>query len=615
MTATTAARQGLPVTITAGGGSARGFAPNIENITWLTMPPTRQGTDQGAGPGEQSLSNESVWRRSRDSWHLGAGQDYADLLADVDPDVQRLRFRTSDGINPWDKRTLKLLPTTEAKRASVNTNLQCFSARNGSTDYLVVVDSTSVLYSSNPTAASPTFTAHTGLGGGVHDVTTDGERYWVTDDANVWVCRPGTAAATLFSTVDVRRLGYVNGRLLAGKLNVIYELDSAGLPTTIWTHPNANFVWEGFASSPGGIYVWGTNGDTSEVYVITAIDATGGLDVPFVVAPWPQGERINTMCSYAGVMIIATSRGIRLALITGGGFLSYGPLIDEPGDVRCLEPQLEDVWFGWTYTSAINGLGRLRLSRFTEELVPAFATDLMARGTVSGTVLSCCTVGTRRYFAISGRGFYGETTTLEATGTIDLGWFDYGIPEPKMLDSLTAWCDSLLASTSIVANVYPDDSAVSMLTLTVNTAATTKKTQTYTGTATPERMRIVLTLTSNGTNQVGLHRVTLRAAPRPFMAERVTIPLLLGAAVRDASSETDIGLDPYTEWTLLRSIMQQRERCTVTFGALSFEARIEALEVEKGGLGGGNGLDGMDDSQRWVDGAWDVSFMTLEPAG
>ena len=615
MTTTVLARPGLPVTITAGGGAARGFVANVEQVTWLTMPPTRQGVDQGAGPGEQALSNEVVWRRSRESWHLGAGQDYADLLGDTDEDVARLRFRSSSGADPWTKRGLSVLPTAASKRASANTNLRCLSMRVAGTDYLVVVDGGSILYSSDPTATTPTFTAHTGLAGTFTDITTDGQRWWAANGTDIYVGTPGTPAATVLSAQDADIVGYANGRLLAAKTNVLYEISSTGVATEIYSHPSSAFVWTGIIPSPAGIYVFGDLGDTSEVYVVTAIDTTGQLDVPFVVAPWPQGERIRTMCSYAGVMVIATTRGIRLALITGGGFLSYGPLVDEPGDVLCLEPQLEDVWFGWTQSSSVNGLGRLRLSRFVEELVPAFASDLAARGTVSGNVLSVCTVGTRRYFAISGRGFYGETTTLETTATVDLGWFGYGIAEPKMLDSLAIWCDALPTGGSIVANVYPDDSAVSMLTLTMNTAAQTKENVAYTGTATPERCRVVLTITTNGTNQVTVRRVTLRAAPRPFIAERITLPLMLGEAAVDPASQVELGMDPYTEWALLRSILQNRERCTVTFGVVTFDARIEALEVEKGGLGGGNGLDGFDDQQRFVTGTWDVAFMTLEPSG
>jgi hypothetical protein len=601
-------RDGLPVVV-----NGVRYETDVESITWRTVPPTREGSDQGAGPGEQSLSMENVWRRTRDSWHLGAGQEYADLLADIDPDVQRLRFRTSDGVNVWDKRAIKPLPTVENKRASVNTNLRTLSMRVAGTDYLVVVDGTGILYASNPTVAGPTFTAHTGLAGTFTDITTDGQKWWACNGTDVYHGVPGTAAATVFSTQDIDVLGYANGRLLAAKTNVLYELSSLGVATVIWTHPNAGFVWTGIVPSPAGIYVFGELGDTSEVYVVTAIDTTGGLDVPFVVAPWPQGERINAMCSYAGVMIIATTRGIRVALITGGGFLSYGPLIDEPGDVRCLEAQLEDVWFGWTQSVTLNGLGRLRLSRFVEELVPAFATDLAARGTVSGTVSSVCTVGTRRYFAIGGRGFYGETAVYEPIGTLDMGWFDYGISEDKLLDSLSVWTDGLPTGCSLVANVYPDNSTDSILTLTMSTANQVKETKTYTGSTNTERLRVVLTLNQSGLTLLTVRRVTLRASPKAFVSQVITLPLYLSDEVQASRSGAKIGMKPYEEWVALEALVKSRTRFTLSVGSWSAPVRMEALEVEKGGLGGGNGLEGWADLGKFMGGKWETTFMTLEP--
>src|SRR5690606_8501869 len=139
------------------------------------------------------------------------------------------------------------------------------------------------------------------------------------------------------------------------------------------------------------------------------------------------------------------------------------------GPVLCLEPQAEDVWFGW---SAINGLGRARLHRFTADLVPGFASDLVTSD--AGEVTSACTVNGRRYFAVSGEGFYGETTTLRSTGTVDLGYFTFGIAEPKVVDTVTLWTDALPSGCSVVVTVYPDDSSTPLLTLTHSTAGAKK---------------------------------------------------------------------------------------------------------------------------------------------
>lgn len=602
-------RDGLPVVV-----NGVRFETDVESITWRTVPPTRQGSDQGAGPGEQSLSMENVWRRTRDNWREGAAQEYADLIEES----SLLRFRTSDGIDPWTPRSLRVLPATGLRRASANTGLRTMSMRVSSTDYLVIVDGTGILYSSDPTAASPTFTAHTGLAGTITSITTDGRRWWACNGTDVFLGTPGTPAVTTFSTQDADVIGYANGRLLIGHDNYLYELDSVGVATELFHHTDPGFVWSGFVSSPAGIYAFGAIGDTSELYVITAIDATGALDIPFVAAAWLQGERINAMASYAGVMLIATTRGIRMARIQGGGFLAYGPVIDEPGDVRCLEPQAEYVWFGWTYTSAINGLGRLSLERTTDKdaMVPAFATDLMARGTVSGTVGSVSTVAGRRYFCIDGRGFYGEqaSTVLEPSATIDLGWFTYGISEEKMLDSITVWCDSLPASCTVVANVYADDGVVPLITMTMNGAVQLKETLAYTGATNAERLRVVLTLTQSGSVSIVIRRVTLRSSPKAFVSQVITLPLYLSDEIQ-TSQGGKVGMKPYEEFIALEALLKARTRFTLGVGSWSASARLEALEVEKGGLGGGNGLEGWADLRKFMAGKWEATFTTQEESG
>ena len=91
------ARDGALVTI-----GDRKFTVDTENISWGTVQPTRQGVDQGAGAGEASLSNEVVWRRVRDNWVGGAGQEVADLIEDED-ESSPIRYASSDGVIPWER--------------------------------------------------------------------------------------------------------------------------------------------------------------------------------------------------------------------------------------------------------------------------------------------------------------------------------------------------------------------------------------------------------------------------------------------------------------------------------------------------------------------------------
>jgi hypothetical protein len=65
----------------------------------------RDSVDQSAEPGESAINPQGLWRRSQSSWHYGAGQDYSDTA-----DAEAYRFRSSKGINVWDKGKISLLP-------------------------------------------------------------------------------------------------------------------------------------------------------------------------------------------------------------------------------------------------------------------------------------------------------------------------------------------------------------------------------------------------------------------------------------------------------------------------------------------------------------------------
>ena len=73
-----------------------------------SVPARRERTDQAREPGENSLDS-NIWLRSQTSWHLGAGQQYAEPLEE-DPEIARFRFYQSGGVDPWTPGSLTLLP-------------------------------------------------------------------------------------------------------------------------------------------------------------------------------------------------------------------------------------------------------------------------------------------------------------------------------------------------------------------------------------------------------------------------------------------------------------------------------------------------------------------------
>ena len=78
------------------GEFTRGYEPRV-----------RDSQDISTAPGEAAINPGGLWRRGQDSWHLGAGQQYADTA-----EAQDYRFYKSKGIDPWTKGQISLLNST-----------------------------------------------------------------------------------------------------------------------------------------------------------------------------------------------------------------------------------------------------------------------------------------------------------------------------------------------------------------------------------------------------------------------------------------------------------------------------------------------------------------------
>jgi hypothetical protein len=283
----------------------------------------------------------------------------------------------------------------------------------------------------------------------VQSITTNGYYVWAAlGSSGIHRVLAGSSAATVnvpAGTFDL--VGYANGRLLAGNDNILYEITApitAPAATALFTHQSADFQWAGISPGRNCIYAFGNSGGTGgngEIYRI-GIEATStALGAPTFASYLPDGETIHALQFYAGIVILGTGKGVRVGTADAQGNIDYGSLIETPGPVRCLEPQGRYVWFGWSnYDSTSTGLGRIDLGTFTETLVPAWSSDLMA--TAQGNVLSAVSFApynstdVRRYFAVSGVGVYGEDEIRVPSGTLETGTFRFGTTERKNLRSI-----------------------------------------------------------------------------------------------------------------------------------------------------------------------------------
>ena len=505
------------------------FADGASAFRRQSLPLLRQQADQSASPGEASVSPESFWRRSQDSWHKGAGQGCFDRI-DSDP----FRFDRSKGIDPWTKWKLRLLNDTELLRADTATNQ--FLAVAG--DYLYLADTNDVLY----TTDGVNFSTVTAFGSGaVVGMASDGKYIWVAKAAALFqidtTSAPGTATqiATPASGQTFNFLGWNKNRLFAAQTNggifnandtTDKTMNHSGTVNPYVVNLTARgFTWTCSAGGSGFHYLGGYQGDKSLIYKTALLADATALAAGIVAGSLPDGERLESMTEYLGYLVLGTDLGVRFAAVDDAGNLTIGGLIETPNPVRCFEPQDRFVWFGYTnYDNISTGLGRLDISEFTDPLTPAYASDLMY--TAQGNVQSVVTWKNKRVFSISGTGLVAEdTTTPVSEGTLVSGCITYGIIDPKVAAFFDVLHDPDAGTVAALLDVNDGLSQVSLGNFT--TTGKIAQDPFFVNGIRGSEFRIQVTLKPIGTSSPVVSRWTLRSYPAPLRLSRWRVPVLI----------------------------------------------------------------------------------------
>lgn len=546
------------------GGVPYLFEPKLYRRS--AIPIQRDPRDDTREPGEQSLSPEGLWRRSRSSWDLGAGQEWLD----EEESVPR-RFNASVGIDPWTDRQVCLLPSTEEKRNTSSTNLRLLTVGAR----LYVVDNQSVLFSngsgSEQNATWVTgWTTATGLPAStVLDIAYSGAHvYVVGGDNSIYRATPGTtsfAGPWLNPAEVVTRIWAVIGRLFVSDGANLYHVTASGPAvdaTDVFNHPLADAVISSLDSGPQGVYFSVNVGGNSEVRFFEVNDTGTGFTAPVVVASF-RNETISQLAIAGNTMTIGTSLGFRFATISESGQITHGPVVTTPGAVGCVV--VDNIgaetfyWFGWAnIETGKSGLGRIRPSRFTEPLVPAYASDIYSTG--AGTPLTVASVSGRRYFGISADGFYGPTSTLTLvpSGTLSTGKIRYGLLDAKVFTNMS-WRSDPLAGT-ITADVTYDTGDTDEV--GAQTAVGTVTSGVFSLGPTPaEWMEITFTLARDSvatTTGPCLRWWLTRAIPAPETTERIILPLIFKSNLV-LHTKRKVKFDPVAALEHIKSLVRSQE--------------------------------------------------------
>jgi len=385
----------------------------------------RDSVDQSAEPGESAINPQGLWRRSQSSWHYGAGQDYSDTA-----DAEAYRFRSSKGIDVWNRGKLSLLKDTTQILSDAAATLKSIVAGTR----LYVASGGNVTFYTSLTASPTNCTAEPG--GNVGSMTSDGYNVWASfaaDGIHYTNTSTGAFSSYISGSHTFTKIKYTKGRLMAAAGATIYNFISSGGPGAgLFTHGNSSWSWVGFAGGQNHIYAAGYAGQTSLIYKTTIKTDGSALDAPTVAAELPEGEIVTALDSYLGYVLIGTTTGFRFASSDTDGNLVVGPLI-EVGQVDAFASQGQFVWFSYKNLDATStGLGRMDIGTQVATNQPAWAADLMVTG--QGAVPSISMYGTRPVFTVTGLGVYCEhATDLVASGTIDSGIYRWGVPDAKFI--------------------------------------------------------------------------------------------------------------------------------------------------------------------------------------
>tara|TARA_R100001594_G_C4054357_1_gene265623 strand:+ start:25551 stop:27452 length:1902 start_codon:yes stop_codon:yes gene_type:complete len=403
-----------------------------------TVPALREQRDTSKEPGENTLDNTGAWVRSQTDWSLGAGQEHFDL-----DDSDRRRFESSSGVDPWTKGELSLLPITEEKVNVTDTDLKLESIVDivsGNT-FAYYSDGQNLKYTTSVTGS--TWSASTAdMGYDIKDFASDGQ-YVYTAFGSTNALRRVQVNSTSYdagwggSAVNADIVAIVAGRFIGALGGNIFELNANGAKASSsldYTATLGGTEWVDIAGGPAGIYAAANANGTGSLYHIGVNSSDGTLSTPTVAGEMPRGETINSILIYNGVLLAATSEGLRTCLVdTSSNAVTIGPVIDDGGAAHSLEVDNRFVWWG----GGSGQIYRADLTKFTATLVPAWASDLVSTGG-SGNVTSIARIAGKTYFGAQGDGVYGESGTgiKVASGTLTIGEVSWSTVAPKLLRSV-----------------------------------------------------------------------------------------------------------------------------------------------------------------------------------
>ena len=528
----------------------------------------RSSVDQSTEPGEAAINTQGLWRRSQSSWHFGAGQEYSDTA-----DSELFRFKNSKGVYVWDRGQCSLLPDTTLAYASANSNLYMATA----SDRLYSADDQALKFTTDFVAFT---TVTSTAASAIYSLASDGFNvFYSYANGDIDQTNAGISTSSAYITgIEAGYLAYVRGRfMVAGQgadKRKIWNIttapgSSANNPTALFTHPNSDFNWVGFAGGQNNIYCAGYAGNKSLIYKTTIKPDGTALDIPTVAGELPLGEVIQAIDAYLGFIVIGLQNGLRFCSSDSDGNLVIGPLIETGSPVTAFSAIGKFIYFAYTnFDTVSTGIGRLDVSTQITTNQPVYASDLMATG--QGAIVDIHEFDGKPVFTVAGLGAYRQhATDLVASGFLDSGIYRWGVPDSKFIPKWDLRTKPLKGSISV--SVTADGGSVRDVGTQSLLGSLESTFNGYEDRVFEAEARIVFTRSAtNPAEGPTLTRWLGRAYAAPLRSQLFSVPLLLHHRMNLRGKEYFFDVDD--ELTRLRDLVENPR-------VVSYQENFESFSV------------------------------------
>lgn len=528
----------------------------------------RSSVDQSTEPGEAAINTQGLWRRSQSSWHFGAGQEYSDTA-----DSELFRFKNSKGVYVWDRGQCSLLPDTTLASASANSNLYMATA----SDRLYSADDQALKFTTDFVAFT---TVTSTAASAIYSLASDGFNvFYSYANGDIDQTNAGISTSSAYITgIEAGYLAYVRGRfMVAGQgadKRKIWNITTApgsseNNPTALFTHPNSDFNWVGFAGGQNNIYCAGYAGNKSLIYKTTIKPDGTALDIPTVAGELPLGEVIQAIDAYLGFIVIGLQNGLRFCSSDSDGNLVIGPLIETGSPVTAFSAIGKFIYFAYTnFDTVSTGIGRLDVSTQITTNQPVYASDLMATG--QGAIVDIHEFDGKPVFTVAGLGAYRQhATDLVASGFLDSGIYRWGVPDSKFIPKWDLRTKPLKGSISV--SVTADGGSVRDVGTQSLLGSLESTFNGYEDRVFEAEARIVFTRSAtNSAEGPTLTRWLGRAYAAPLRSQLFSVPLLLHHRMNLRGKEYFFDVDD--ELTRLRDLVENPR-------VVSYQENVESFSV------------------------------------